>query len=54
VAHRLHRLVQRTGNLLRATTVVLQEVKCHALRRLHSHAGELAKCVDQGVEMAGH
>ena len=42
--------VSAWASFKRAVTVVLQQVKGHALRRLDAHAGQPAQGVDEGIE----
>jgi hypothetical protein len=46
----LSRFYERACQGLGACAVALQEVKRHALRRFHAHAGQAFERLNQGVE----
>jgi hypothetical protein len=50
MAHAVGRDVQRMGQGQRTRTVVLQQVKRHPLRRLHSDPRQAAQRLDQDVK----
>jgi hypothetical protein len=50
MTHMFAGMLQSCGQLERALSIVLQQVKSHALCRLHAHTGQFAQGLHQQLE----